>query len=159
MKIYIELIVIHFVLFSETPINCTATIHQTNGSLCLWLVKDVKTWQDADDDCAVHGGYLVAVTSPEINDVVYSIMKNNSLSSVWLGVTEKVSTWKWLKGRRIFRFREWSLITGRGGGGYKTGGGGAREVLHLRKRGGGRKSFSHSEGGGGTTSFGVDFTR
>ena len=50
--------------------------------------------------------------------------------------------------------RDWSLITGRGGGGYKTGGGhvGARE-----KRGG--KSFTHAEGGGGTTSFGVDFTR
>ena len=41
--------------------------------------------------------------------------------------------------------REWSLITGRGGG-YKTGGGGAREVLPLRKGGGG-KSFSHAEGG------------
>ena len=34
--------------------------------------------------------------------------------------------------------RDWSLITGRGGG-YKTGGG-AREVLPLRK-GGGRKKF------------------
>ena len=30
--------------------------------------------------------------------------------------------------------RDWSLITGRGGG-YKTGGGGAREVLPLRKGG------------------------
>ena len=43
-------------------------------------------------------------------------------------------------------FRDWSLITGRGG--YKTGGGGAREVLPLQKGGGG-KSFSHTEGGGG----------
>ena len=43
------------------------------------------------------------------------------------------------------KIRDWSLITGRGGGGYKTGGG-AREVLPLRK-GGGRKSFSHAEGG------------
>ena len=44
-------------------------------------------------------------------------------------------------------FRDWSLITGRGGG-YKTGGaGGAREVLPLRKGGGGGKSFSHAEGG------------
>ena len=41
--------------------------------------------------------------------------------------------------------RDWSLITGRGGG-YKTGGG-AREVLPLRKGGGGGNSFSHSEGG------------
>ena len=41
--------------------------------------------------------------------------------------------------------REWSLITGRGGG-YKTGGG-AREVLPLKKGGGGGKSFSHAEGG------------
>ena len=41
--------------------------------------------------------------------------------------------------------RDWSLITGRGGG-YKTGGGGAREVLPLRKGGGG-KSLSHAEGG------------
>ena len=40
--------------------------------------------------------------------------------------------------------RDWSLITGRGGG-YKTGGG-AREVLPLRK-GGAEKSFSHAEGG------------
>ena len=32
--------------------------------------------------------------------------------------------------------RDWSLITGRGGGGYKTGGG-TREVLPLRKGGGG----------------------
>ena len=29
--------------------------------------------------------------------------------------------------------RDWSLITGRGGGGYKTGGGGACKVLPLRK--------------------------
>ena len=58
--------------------------------------------------------------------------------------------------------REWSLITGRGGG-YKTGGGGAREVLPLRKGGGAEKvlailfwgsfyviagSFSHIVGGG-----------
>ena len=42
--------------------------------------------------------------------------------------------------------RDWSLITGRGGG-YKTGGRGAREVLPLRKGGGGGKSFSHAEGG------------
>ena len=41
--------------------------------------------------------------------------------------------------------RDWSLITGRGGG-YKTGGG-AREVLPLQKGGGGGKSFSHAEGG------------
>ena len=66
--------------------------------------------------------------------------------------------------------RDWSLITGRGGGGYKTGGG-AREVLPLWKggaekvlamlngRGGHKKgwgsfyavawSFSHIVGGGG----------
>ena len=42
--------------------------------------------------------------------------------------------------------RDWSLITGRGGG-YKTGGGGAREVLPLRKGGGAEKSLCHSEGG------------
>ena len=42
--------------------------------------------------------------------------------------------------------RDWSLITGRGGG-YKTGGGGACEVLPLRKGGEGGKSFSHAEGG------------
>ena len=29
--------------------------------------------------------------------------------------------------------RDWSLITGRGGGGYKMGGGGAREVLPVPK--------------------------
>ena len=47
--------------------------------------------------------------------------------------------------------REWSLITGRGGG-YTTGGGGGGqvEVLPLQKGGGGcRASFSHAEGGGG----------
>ena len=51
-------------------------------------------------------------------------------------------------------FREWSSITGRGGGVYKTGlgGGGASEVLSLQKEGPG-KVFSHSEGG--TTSFEV----
>ena len=31
--------------------------------------------------------------------------------------------------------RDWSLITGRGGGGYKMGGGGACVVLPLRKGG------------------------
>ena len=35
---------------------------------------------------------------------------------------------------RIQDLRDWSLITGRGGGGYKTRGG-AREVLPLRKGG------------------------
>ena len=35
--------------------------------------------------------------------------------------------------------RDWSLITGSGGGGYKTGGGGASEVLPLGK--GVRKKF------------------
>ena len=43
--------------------------------------------------------------------------------------------------------REWSLITGRGGG-YKTGGGGAREVLPLRK-GGTEKVLAILKGGGG----------
>ena len=42
--------------------------------------------------------------------------------------------------------RDWSLITGRGGGATKWQGGGAREVLPLRK-GGGKKSLRHSEGG------------
>ena len=32
--------------------------------------------------------------------------------------------------------RDWSLITGRGGGGYKTEGGGACEILPLQKGGG-----------------------
>ena len=44
--------------------------------------------------------------------------------------------------------RDWSLITGRGEGGYKTGGGAC--VFTPTKRGGGqKKSFNHAEGGGG----------
>ena len=43
------------------------------------------------------------------------------------------------------RYRDWSLITGRGG--YKTGGGPCK-VLSLCKREGG-KSFSHAEVGWG----------
>ena len=39
-------------------------------------------------------------------------------------------------------FRDWSLITGRGGATRPEGGGGAHEVLPLRKGGVG-KSFSH----------------
>ena len=41
--------------------------------------------------------------------------------------------------------RDWSLITG-GGGGYKTGGGGHVKFYPYEKGGG--KSFSRSEGGG-----------
>ena len=39
--------------------------------------------------------------------------------------------------------RDWSLITGRGGGGYKTGGGGGGHVKFYpyEKGGGGRKRF------------------
>ena len=45
------------------------------------------------------------------------------------------------------RVRDWSLITGRGGGPTKQEGGGAREVLPLLKGGGGDgKGFSHAEG-------------
>ena len=39
--------------------------------------------------------------------------------------------------------RDWSLITGRGGG-YKTGG---VKFYPYEKGGGGGKSFSHAEGG------------
>ena len=46
-----------------------------------------------------------------------------------------------------YGLRDWSLITGRGGGGYKTGGG-AREVLPLRK-GGAQKVLDMLKGGGG----------
>ena len=42
--------------------------------------------------------------------------------------------------------RDWSLITGRGGG-LKQEGGGGSEVVPLQKGGGGGKSFSHAEGG------------
>ena len=48
-------------------------------------------------------------------------------------------------------FRDWSLITGRGGG-YKTGGGGACEVLPLRK-GGAVKVVAMLKGVGVTTRF------
>ena len=41
---------------------------------------------------------------------------------------------------------DWSLNTGRGGGGLQGGGGGC-EVLPLQK-GGSEKSLSHAEGGG-----------
>ena len=42
---------------------------------------------------------------------------------------------------------DWSLITGRGGGGgYKTGGGHMKYYLSI-KGGGSGKSFSHAEGG------------
>ena len=44
--------------------------------------------------------------------------------------------------------RDWSLITGRGGGGYKTGVGGACEVLPLQKRGGAEKVLDMLKGGG-----------
>ena len=50
--------------------------------------------------------------------------------------------------------REWSLIMGRGGGGYKTDakGGGGSEILPLQIKGG-RKCVSYAEGRGGTESF------
>ena len=57
-------------------------------------------------------------------------------------------------GREI-RFRDWSLITGRGGG-YKMGGGRASKRLPLQKGGWGVRYFSRAEGGG-TTSFEVSF--
>ena len=43
-------------------------------------------------------------------------------------------------------FRDWSLITGRGGGTKREGG--AHEVLPLRK-GGTETKINHAEGGGG----------
>ena len=43
------------------------------------------------------------------------------------------TTLGWPGSKALRQFRDWSLITGRGGG-YKTGGG-AREVLPLRKGG------------------------
>ena len=48
----------------------------------------------------------------------------------------------------ISRFRDWSLITGRGGGATKREGGGAREVLPLRK-GEMEKVLAMLKGGGG----------
>ena len=53
-----------------------------------------------------------ALLNPQIIDVNFLISKSIGLN---------------------LKFRDWSLITGRGGG-YKTGGG-AREVLPLRKGG------------------------
>ena len=44
--------------------------------------------------------------------------------------------------------RDWSLITGRGGGGYKAGGG-VHVKFYPYVKGGG-KSFSHAEGGAHT---------
>ena len=41
--------------------------------------------------------------------------------------------------------RDWSLITGRGGGGYKMGGGHVKFYPYEKE--GGAKSFSHAEGG------------
>ena len=59
---------------------------------------------------------------------------------------------------RSWVIRDWSLITGKGGGVQNGRGGGSCEVLPLEKGGGGGKGFSYDERGGGTTSFGVVFT-
>ena len=48
--------------------------------------------------------------------------------------------------RKNYKVRDWSLITGRGGG-YKTGGGGHMKFYPYEKGGGGRKSLNHAEGG------------
>ena len=46
---------------------------------------------------------------------------------------------------QLNKFREWSLITGRGGGGLQNGMGGHVKFYPYEK--GGRRSMSHSEGG------------
>ena len=54
--------------------------------------------------------------------------------------------------------RDWSPITGRGGG-YKTVGGDTRSFTPTKRGGGAEKVLAMLKGGGGTTSFGVVFTR
>ena len=49
-----------------------------------------------------------------------------------------------------FDIRDWSLITGRGGGGLQHGRGGAVKIYPYEKGGGGGGSFSHAEGGAQT---------
>ena len=49
--------------------------------------------------------------------------------------------------RAVLVLRDRSLITGRGGGGYKTGGGEASEDLPLRKGGGAEKVLAMLRGG------------
>ena len=48
---------------------------------------------------------------------------------------------------QFFCIRDMSLITGRGGGGYKREGGGHMKFYPCQKGGGGTTSFSHAEGG------------
>ena len=74
-----------------------------------------------------------------------------STSCMPLGLMSTVESVKWTD---LCYFRDWSLITGRGG--LQNGrGGGGQEKFYFKKRGGG--SYSHAKGEG-TTSFGVVLT-
>ena len=56
------------------------------------------------------------------------------------------------------KIRDWSLITGRGGGGATKREGGHVKFYPYKKGGGDGNSFGHAEGGGGHKKFSVVFT-
>ena len=68
--------------------------------------------------------------------------------AVLVGFVRKMDVWRVHRGWRretSVGLRDWSLITGRGRGGYKMGGGQVK--FYPYKRGGDKKCFSHAEGG------------
>ena len=65
------------------------------------VVKERKTWKDAESYAQSLGGHLARIDSKEKNDLLCS--KVSSIGSTWIGLTDEVTegTWRWCWGGDI----------------------------------------------------------
>ena len=70
------------------------------------LIKNYKSWDDAQNDCIKRGGHLATATSKEKNDFLVSL-KGNSYY-VWLGGKSEYpyNNWKWVTGEE-WNYENW----------------------------------------------------
>ena len=69
----------------------------TGVKRCFELVKDGKTWQDAMSTCtASTQSHLAFDNSTETNEILKSLMKNNTINETWIGGKTNQLYWNWM---------------------------------------------------------------
>ncbi|XP_041372898.1 galactose-specific lectin nattectin-like [Gigantopelta aegis] len=78
---------------------------------CYVIPQVAQSWESATAFCMIHGAYLAEISTPEENDFLAQLVKQNHPpeAQIWIGGTDALSEghWIWSRSEETFQYQHW----------------------------------------------------